>query len=68
MNKIKTFTLKEKDVWLPKQDGRFFNDEAYKKERKIFMEEANTKVMDWYIVGMSKTKVKVSLVNYERQD
>ena len=43
---MKQFTIKEKDVWVGKQDGKFFNEKDYQKQKSIFMKEAKTNVVD----------------------
>ena len=66
--KMKQFTIKEKDVWVGKQDGKFFNEKDYQKQKSIFMKEARTNVVDWYLKDMKKTMVLITLVNFKRQD
>ena len=65
---MKQFTIKEKDVWVGKQDGKFFNEKDYQKQKSIFMKEARTNVVDWYLKDMKKTMVLITLVNFKRQD
>ena len=62
------FTTKEKDVWVGKQEGKFFNEKAYEKAKNKFMEEAKTDVVDWYIKDKKEDSVLLTLVNYERKD
>ena len=62
------FTIKEKDVWVGKQEGKFFNEKDYEKEKNKFMEEAKTDVVDWYIKDKKEDSVLLTLVNYERED
>ena len=65
---MKQFTIKEKDVWVGKQDGKFFNEKDYQKQKSIFMKEAKTNVVDWYLKDMKKNMVLITLVNFKRQD
>jgi len=65
---MRQFTIKEKDVWVGKQDGKFFNEEDYEKQKLIFMKESKSNIVDWYLKDMRKNKVLLTLVNYKRQD
>ena len=65
---MRQFTIKEKDVWVGKQDGKFFNEKDYQKEKTIFMKESKSNIVDWYLKVMRKNKVLLTLVNYKRQD
>ena len=65
---MRQFTIKEKDVWVGKQEGKFFNEKDYQKEKTIFMKESRSNIVDWYLKDMKKNKVLLTLVNYKRQD
>ena len=65
---VRQFTIKEKDVWVGKQEGKFFNEKDYQKEKTIFMKESRSNIVDWYLKDMKKNKVLLTLVNYKRQD
>ena len=68
MTAIKSFTIKEKDVYVGSQKGKFFNVKDYDREINIFMKEADTKVVDFYIKGKKGDQVLLTLVNYKRED
>jgi len=65
---MRKYTIKEKDVLVGKEVGSFFCSNDYEIERKIFMKEAKTKVVDYYIKGTRKNKILLTLVNYKRED
>ena len=65
---MRKFTIKEKDVWVGTQKGKFFNEKDYEKEKLIFMKESKSKVVDWYLKDMKNNMVLITLVNYKRQD
>ena len=65
---MRQFTIKEKDVWVGTQKGKFFNEKDYAKEKLIFMKESKSKVVDWYLKDMKNNMVLITLVNYKRQD
>ena len=68
MTKIKSFTLKEKNVFVGTQEGKFFNADDYNREAELFKKEANTEIVDWYLAGTKGDKVRLTLVNYKRED
>lgn len=65
---MRQFTIKEKDVLVGKEAGKFFCSKDYEIEKKIFMEEAESKIVDYYIKGTRKNKILLTLVNYKRDD
>jgi hypothetical protein len=65
---MKEFTIKEKEVYVGQEKGKFFCGKDYDVEKKIFMKEAKTNVVDWYLKGLKKDKVVLTLVNYKRED
>jgi hypothetical protein len=65
---MRKFTIIEKDVLVRKQTGKFFNLEDYKKEKAIFMKEAKTNDVDFFIKGNKKGLVLITLVNFLRED
>tara|TARA_R110002167_G_scaffold139014_1_gene326415 strand:+ start:2365 stop:2571 length:207 start_codon:yes stop_codon:yes gene_type:complete len=68
MYKVKSFTYKEKDVYVGQQKDKFFNVDDYDKEHDIFKKETNAKVVDFYIKGIRGNQVLLTLVNYKRED
>lgn len=65
---MRQFTIKEKDVLVSKEVGKFFCSKDYEVEKEIFMKEANTKAVDWYLKGTRGNEILLTLVNYKRED